>query len=278
MRIWRIDFNLIQILIIFGSQPNNFMAVKQCLIYCRCGGENVSESLHGQLTSLIKKFNTDVIELHDLCAYSVNEKEVLKSISEKYHKKTIIACYPRAVKHMLIQGGIDIGNYNFISFKELNPEQIEKMLKNELTLPEGMADYQIFKNSLDVPAWFPVIDHTRCTYCGKCSKFCLFGVYKFSKGSLEVVNPLSCKNFCPACGRTCPANAIMFPRLAEKSVLAGAEPGEIKINIEEQSLFNQLNERNRNRKSIFRQGVVQLAEEERKKALAEFKKMQFKKE
>ena len=90
---------------------------------------------------------------------------------------------------------------------------------------------------------------------------------------MTVVNPLACKNNCPACGRTCPTSAIMFPRLAENSVLAGATPGEKQAQPggKKEGLFVLLNERNQTRKNIFRQGVVQMAEEERRKALGEFK-------
>ena len=86
-----------------------------------------------------------------------------------------------------------------------------------------------------------------------------------------MVNPLACKNLCPACGRTCPGSAIMFPRLEEKSALAGAEPG-IKIAPQEQgSLLMQLNNRNLNRKNIFNQEIIRQAENERNKALEELK-------
>lgn len=254
------------------------MAVKQCLIYCRCGGGNVAENLHGQLFPLFQEADADVFELHDLCAYSVNEKEVLNSISEKYQKKVIIACYPRAIKHMFIQGGINFGDFDFISFKELNPGQIGSKLKEIFSFGKGTYQYKVLKNSLDVPAWFPIIDYSRCTHCGKCARFCLFGVYQFKNKSLSVVNPLACKNLCPACGRTCPSSAIIFPRLAEKTALAGGQPGIIKIDTEGQSLFAQLNDRNKNRRNILRQGVIQQAEEERRKALSEIRNLQINKD
>ena len=63
----------------------------------------------------------------------------------------------------------------------------------------------------------------------------------------------------------------MFPRLAENTVLAGDEPNGQKIGIDKGSLLSTLNARNQNRRNIFRQGVVEQAEEERRKALEEFK-------
>jgi hypothetical protein len=57
----------------------------------------------------LKNLDIDVYELHDLCAFSVNEKEVLNTIGSKYQQKIVVACYPRAVKNMLIQSGVDFG-------------------------------------------------------------------------------------------------------------------------------------------------------------------------
>jgi ferredoxin len=184
-----------------------------------------------------------------------------------------VACYPRAVKNMLRQAGIDFGEFEVLNFKELSTEQIHTKLKDDYHVDEGEAHFQVEISDLDVPAWFPVIDEALCTLCGKCARFCLFGVYSYDKKNLKVINPLACKNNCPACGRTCPTSAIMFPRLAENSVLAGAEPGEKKAasSGKDDRLFVLLNERNQTRKNIFKQGVVQMAEEERRKALEEFK-------
>jgi len=242
-----------------------------CILFCRCGAGVISAGKTDQLAEAFQQLDADVYELRDLCALSVNEKDVLQSISERYDRKLVVACYSRAVENMFRQAGIGLGGFEFLNFKELSSEQILETLNNTYQLRPGDARYQVQISELDVPAWFPVIDQSRCTLCGQCARFCMFGVYAYDKKSLTVVNPLACKNNCPACGRTCPASAIMFPRLAEKSVLAGAVPGEKQAAGGEQKagLFVMLNERNRTRKNIFRQGVVQMAEEERRKALEE---------
>ena len=256
------------------------MIADKCILFCRCGAHVISEGKTDQLAEAFHKLDADVYELRDLCALSVNEKDVLQMIGEKYKRKVIVACYPRAVKNMLQQAGVDFGEFEVLNFKELSVEQILTKLKEEHQVQEGEARYQVQISELDVPAWFPVIDESLCTLCGKCARFCLFGVYSYDKKKLTVVNPLACKNNCPACGRTCPTSAIMFPRLAENSVLAGAEPKEKRAGAtgKEGSLFVLLNERNQSRKNIFKQGVVQMAEEERRKALEEFKKSIRKKE
>ncbi|MDK1030958.1 MAG: hypothetical protein QGD94_03035 [Planctomycetia bacterium] len=60
--------------------------------------------------------------------------------------------------------------------------------------------------------WYPVLDYSRCTNCGQCRNFCLFGVYSISpEGEIRVENPDNCKPNCPACARICPEVAVIFP-------------------------------------------------------------------
>jgi ferredoxin len=170
---------------------------------------------------------------------------------------------------MIQQAGLSYNGFETISFKEYSAGDILQKIKEISGIEDGKADFTLLKSDLDVPAWFPVIDKSLCTLCGKCARFCLFGVYNFNGKRLEVINPLACKNNCPACGRTCPASAIMFPRMAEKTPLSGAEPGSTP-NVGGDLLI-MLNERNRNRKGIFRNNIMKQAEDERRKALEELK-------
>ena len=256
------------------------MKQKNCLIYCNCGAGIITDEKKSSLAESLKKQNTEVFELHDICAISINEKDFLNSLENDYNKKFIVACYPRAIKNIFVQNNITFSNYEVINFRKLTAEKIIEALEENLEESSVLPKYEIKKSSLDVPAWYPVIDKSRCTLCGQCARFCVFGVYKFNKKSLEVVNPLSCKNNCPACGRTCPASAIIFPRLPENSTLSGAEPGseENKTkSVPKEGLFTLLNERNSGRRNIFKQGIMQQAEAEKLKAIEEFKKLQQKK-
>lgn len=256
------------------------MEKQNCLIYCNCGAGIISEEKQKSLANSFRNLNIDVFELHDICAFSVNEKEKLNAFDKEYDKKFIVACYPRAIKNMFIQNEVLLSNFEVLNFRELSEEKILETLDGELDKELESGKYEVLKSDLNVPAWYPVIDKSRCTLCGQCARFCVFGVYKFNKKSLEVVNPLSCKNNCPACGRTCPASAIIFPRLPENSTLSGEEPGEEKVSIKpapKDGLFSMLNERNSTRRNIFRQGVIKQAEAEKLKAIEEFKKLQEKK-
>lgn len=76
--------------------------------------------------------------------------------------------------------------------------------------------------------WYPVIDYDRCTDCGQCLEFCLFGVYgRDDGGHVVVAAPDVCKPGCPACARVCPSQAIMFP-LCDDPGIAGAERATIR--------------------------------------------------
>ncbi|MFA6174867.1 MAG: ferredoxin family protein, partial [Kiritimatiellales bacterium] len=128
-------------------------------------------------------------------------------------------------------------------------------------------------------AWFPVIDGDRCTNCGQCFEFCLFGVYeKDAGGKVRVTNPQSCKNNCPACARICPAAAIIFPKVGE-SPINGAEISDedalkanIKINVDEilgDDIYAALNARKQKRQSLLNRKKVEQALAERKKCAEE---------
>lgn len=247
------------------------MEKKSVVLFCRCKANIISSESMEKIAAGLKNFDTNVYELQDLCALTINEKDVLNTIGKEFQQKIIVACYPRAIKNMFRQNGIDFGEFEVLNFRELSAEKIFAKLENDFQLKKGEARYQVQITDLNVPAWFPVIDESLCTLCGKCARFCLFGVYSYDKKSLKVVDPLACKDNCPACGRTCPTSAIIFPRLAENTVLAGDEPNGKRIAVDKGSLLSTLNARNQNRRNIFRQGVVEQAEEERRKALEEFK-------
>lgn len=263
--------HLSKFLVISSGYPKWIMNKKSCVLFCRCKAQVISSESLERISEGLKKFNTDVFELVDLCAMTLQEKDVLNTIGKDFQQKIIIACYPRAIKNMFRQNGIDFGDFEVLNFRELSSEKIFAKLEHGFHIVKGEARYHVQITGLDVPAWYPVIDESLCTLCGKCARFCLFGVYSYDKKRLKVIDPLACKNNCPACGRTCPTSAIMFPRLAENTVLAGDEPGGKKIGIDKESLLSTLNERNLSRRNIFRQGVVEQAEEERRKAVEEFK-------
>lgn len=251
---------------------------KTGIFFCRCGENIISPDKANGLHEALQLFDADVIELHDLCALAVHEPQVLKALGENYSRKLFVACYPRAVQYLLKQNGIYWDDVQVWNFRESSVAELTTALTDVYGITPGKARCLSQKSALNVPAWFPVVDTSRCTLCGQCARFCVFGVYEYNRKSLTVADPLACKNHCPACGRTCPASAIMFPRLHENSTLTGAVPSAKPAPAAPQpdSLLVRLNNRNSNRRSILREGVVKLAEEERRKALDEWKNQERK--
>ena len=221
---------------------------------------------------MLESLDADLYQLDDFCGIVLGRKDFIRAIDQKYDRKVMIACFPRAIKNLLAQNDLELSGLEVLNFRELSASEIELKLKNDYLFTEGKSSGITIESGLDVPAWYPVIDQPVCTHCGKCFKFCLFGVYSFKDKQLNVVNPLACKNNCPACGRNCPTSAIIFPRLKEGGVLAGGEPSDGPLMKEfamDSSLISTLNQRSALRRNIFRAGLMEQAEAERQKALAE---------
>jgi len=247
---------------------------KTCILFCKCGGGIIPSEKSEQIKSMLESFDTDLYKLDDFCGIVMNRKDFIRAIDQKYTRKIMVACYPRAIKNLLAQNDLEISGLEVLNFRELSVVEIESKLRNDFLLAEGKAYETTVESGLDVPAWYPVIDQPLCIDCGKCFKFCLFGVYSFGEKKLRVVKPLACKNNCPACGRNCPTSAIIFPRLKEAGVLAGAEPGtepQFQVNVTDKNIISTLNQRSALRRNIFRAGLIEQAEVERQKALDEMK-------
>jgi NAD-dependent dihydropyrimidine dehydrogenase PreA subunit len=245
---------------------------KSCILFCNCGAGVITPEKSQQIKSSLETLEADVFQLEDFCGIVLGRKDFIRAIDQQYDRKIMVACYPRAIKNLLAQNDLELSGLEVLNFRELSAAEIEQKLKVDFEFTEGKAKEQTVESGLDVPAWYPVIDQPLCIDCGKCFKFCLFGVYTFGDKKLKVVNPLACKNNCPACGRNCPTSAIIFPRLKEGGVLAGAEPGtEVKPKglAADINMISTLNQRSALRRNIFRAGLVEQAETERRKALEE---------
>jgi len=243
------------------------------VFFCRCTAGIISEEKLNSIAQVVGKSGAHIVELNDLCALSIDKAEKLRELNSRFKKKIVIACYPRAVENMLVQAGAPFQEMKVLNFRMLKADEIETELSGMKVNPQ--ASCEILSSDLKVPAWFPVVEKKRCTDCGQCARFCLFGVYRYSNKQLMIQNPLNCKNNCPACARSCPVSAIIFPRIREEGVIAGADPGEVKIDTSQQQsgpLFARLQQRGETRRNIFRSNLLQQAEEERRKAIEEFRK------
>jgi len=246
---------------------------KTAVLLCKCRGEHFQNQSYQEAEDQLSLLNTDIFIVDDLCASVLTNANELNALTNNYQSVVVLACQPRAVKHLFIQNKIDIQHYTAINLRNNGLQSSLKELKS-FSIEPGKAKKHTIVSSLEVPSWFPIIDQERCTACGRCAKFCLFGVYRFEDKKLTVRQPLNCKNNCPACARTCPSSAIIFPKIAEGGVISGIEPGTQKtgINIAQGNIASRLSDRNALRSSILKASVIQQAEKERLSALAEIQK------
>lgn len=198
--------------------------------------------------------NGSVLVLSDLCRAAAEKNPVLEEIAES-DSAVVYACRPRAVRALFDYAGAPLS---------ASAEVVD--LRREAAA-EGEA-------SEEAPAWYPVIDYDRCSNCGQCHEFCLFGVYeKDAEERVQVVQPGNCKNNCPACARICPEAAIIFPKSAE-SPIDGAEiddetvvKSQIKLNVDEilgDDVYAALEARKQKRRSLLNRKKIEKALEERR--------------
>jgi NAD-dependent dihydropyrimidine dehydrogenase PreA subunit len=251
------------------------------ILFCNCSSERIkTERLKNIRESLIK-LNVELYSIQDLCSVSVHHKESLKSVFNIIDEYLIIGCYPRAMNLLLENAGVVTREYScrFINFLESDDEEIIKetgsfIEGNHQTKKAGVNE---ILNSSEWISWYPVIDYSRCTSCGQCADFCLFGVYDKPGGKVNVINPEGCKNNCPACARICPQTAIIFPKYKAGGAIGGSE---VTDEISEQKrqaedintllngdIYSALEQRKVKRKSIIKEEAMNKAIEERLNAL-----------
>lgn len=81
---------------------------------------------------------------------------------------------------------------------------------------------------------FPVIDISRCTMCGDCSKACVVHALEVDKSGRVIVEPSYCVN-CGACAAMCPEGAISMARRDAKELVVPDEKAEEKKRQRERS-------------------------------------------
>jgi NAD-dependent dihydropyrimidine dehydrogenase PreA subunit len=251
------------------------------IIFCNCGAKLIGTDRLESISAHLKQEGVPFVEISDLCGCSVDRKSETRDLFLDTEEVMIIACYPRAVKLLLENCGIDHQSLklNFINFRELSNDQVFTGLGSFLAGETKTLESSVLQNSSEWPSWFPMIDSSRCNACGQCADFCLFGVYEKINNKVVVVNPKGCKNNCPACGRICPQTAIIFPKYEHEGVIAGAETiDEIAEQQRQQididtilgsNIYKALEMRKTKRQSIIRSTAMQQAIAEREKALAE---------
>jgi len=245
------------------------------IVFCNCGGERINPDRLHLIENYLRNCNAEIAILSDLCGLSALNKESLVDIFRKENKYLIIGCYSRSMKLLLEQGCIDLENISveYANFIELADEEIFRRVSSFCKNSDRQSSVLEINTIVDWPSWFPVIDYSRCSACGQCADFCLFGVYEKSEVRVNVINPMGCKNNCPACGRICPETAIIFPKYKYGSAIGGSEQIDEIAEQTRQSndirqilkgdIYEALEQRKRKRQSIIRNEAMQKAIEER---------------
>ena len=232
------------------------MSDNKSILICQCAERGlvnvgVIAPADSNLSSLVAPEECTVVP--DLCRAATEKDPILGRGFSEIH-----AYHPRAVRALFDFSGNPL------------PESA-KLINHRIPVPPNSHIPALQTN----PAWYPVLDYDRCTSCGQCFDFCLFGVYEKDKeGRVVVAHPESCKNNCPACARICPETAIIFPKVGESPINGAAITDEdelkanVKINIDEilgDDVYAALNARKQKRRSLLNQKKLEKALAERKK-------------
>lgn len=144
----------------------------------------------------------------------------------------ILACYPRAIRSHLDRLGLQADQ--IVDIRTSNSETVLSQFGITLSETDKNPEKEQFQKIIErfpveegTDAWYPVLDKEKCTECGKCHDFCLFGVYSIENKRVKVSQPQNCKNNCPACARMCPSKAIIFPKYEKSPINGGTEEEEI---------------------------------------------------
>ena len=185
-----------------------------------------------RLVSALKNAGYQATILPDLCKVAVSDATQMAKIASA----TVVACYPRAVRALFDSLGLKPARVFNIRNQSSEQVLVEMGVSQPIFLPE--LPFPEIKPDEGWEAWYPVIDAERCTQCGKCHDFCLFGVYAVENGTVKVKQPQNCKNNCPACARVCPSKAIIFPKYEKSPVNGGLNDEEPFIGADVKVLYN----------------------------------------
>jgi ferredoxin len=201
------------------------------VLYCHCAFTKlIPKAVKRRLLRSLLAAQTPFTPISDLCALAARQDPRLARWA-KAESLLIIACHPRAVRALFHSAGAELraGRVEFLNLRSLKGRGLARRLGRAPRLsPVQRRAFEKLWRRLERGArgwmpWFPVMDAERCSQCGRCLNFCLFGVYsRQPDGKIRVVRPANCKTNCPACARVCPRGAIIFAKHPTAPINGGA--------------------------------------------------------
>jgi NAD-dependent dihydropyrimidine dehydrogenase PreA subunit len=253
------------------------LMIEKSILFCRCKGERIGSDRLQKIEDFLKLQNSETIIVSDLCLMVVVGRETLNESLEKGKEYLVIGCNERSMKLLFAFAHLDDSSFRFLNFLEKKDDEIFREISSYSSGSLKPYTEEVLSVSSGWISWFPVIDYSRCSGCGQCADFCLFGVYEKRGDFIKVSNPADCKNNCPACARICPQTAIIFPKYKDGGAIGGSDDideiaeqkrqsDDIKTLLEG-NIYSALEMRKAKRQSIIRSGEMKKAIDERDNAL-----------
>ena len=253
------------------------------ILFCNCRGERIDPGLLTGIDSFLKMLPARTYKITDLCGTLREKNEQIQNLFKNGSEYLVLGCYKRSMDLLLDQAS-GPADYEHINLIETEKEEALRTIRefwneSQAEGSQSESSYEEISQDSDWQAWYPVIDYSRCTSCGQCADFCLFGVYEKTGDSVKVVNPENCKNNCPACARICPATAIIFPKYKHGGAIGGSEDIDEQAELKRQAqdveeflgndIYAAIEKRKAKRQSIIRLEAMNKAIAERETALKE---------
>lgn len=255
------------------------------ILFCNCHGSRISQETLSGILNYLEQLSIGFTVFSDLCGVVALNSGALSEVLEENTEYLVIGCFPRTMRLLFEQAGSGDRNnlaLNYINILETPLTKAQVLIDDFCSGALSISSRKEIKGEPGWASWYPLIDYARCTVCGQCANFCLFGVYDKTPEKITVVNPKGCKDQCPACARICPSAAIIFPKYKHGGAVGGSDDIDEKAELQRQTrdiesilgddIYLALQKRKAKRQSIIREEEMNKAIMERDTAINKINK------